>query len=324
MNELIAAGTRYFQQELHALEECLERVLASDIPAVADMGRYVISSGGKRFRPMLVLLFYRLLGARGPKEAAIELAAVIEMIHLATLAHDDVIDQAATRRNHPALWKAVGNRSAILSGDFIFSRAFRLVNSYSHEIRSLVIEAVEDVLQGELLQEHLRSKLPAPEDYQRVIQGKTASLMSAACVIGALTGDPDLREDQQHSICEAGFHLGEAFQMMDDLLDVFGDEALGKPRWTDQRGGWLTWPYIRLIQKSGDEGLLELLFSADLPENKRQEIIAHMERLEIRQELIAQAEWKIQHMKNLLDWIPGSKFKTLLYESSDFVLQRTS
>ncbi|MBI1730365.1 polyprenyl synthetase family protein [Candidatus Acetothermia bacterium] len=324
MKELIAAGAKHFQEELQALEECLQGLLDSEIPAVANLGRYMVESGGKRFRPLLTLLFYKLLGEEKPRKAAIELGSVIEMIHLATLAHDDVIDQAATRRNRPALWKSAGNRSAVLEGDFIFSRAFRLLNPYSSEIRSILIEAVEEVLQGELLQEHLRLKLPTEEQYQRVIAGKTASLISAACLMGALTGNPNLKEWQRNSIQQAGMLLGESFQMIDDLLDVFGDESLGKPRWTDQRGGWLTWPYIRLIEKSGSNEHLDLLFSLDLSEDGKREILTAMEKLGIRQEFTAKAGQKIDQMKKMLDWISDSALKVLLFESSDFVLQRSS
>ena len=319
---LLTAGAAYVKDELAEVERTLARLLQSEIPAVADLGRYLLESGGKRFRPALTLLFYKLLGERGPRTAAVELAAVVEMVHLATLAHDDVIDQAPSRRGHDSLWKRSGNRSAILEGDFIFSRAFRLLNSHSFEIRELVIDAVERVLEGELLQESLRGRLPTPEEYERVIERKTASLIGAACTIGALVGEPDLDAERRETIRRAGRLLGTAYQMIDDLLDVFGTEALGKPRWTDQRGGWLTWPYIQLVRRSERSEIRELLERGPVEEEQRASLINEMEEYDIRERFTEQAQAAVAEAKALLGWLANSELKTLLFQGFDFVILR--
>lgn len=319
---LLAAGAEHLQEELAEVERTLARLLQSEIPAVADLGRYLLESGGKRFRPALTLLFYKLLGEHGPLTAAVELAAVVEMVHLATLAHDDVIDQAASRRGHESLWKRSGNRSAILEGDFVFSRAFRLLNSHPYEIRELVIDAVEQILEGELLQESLRGRLPTPEEYERVIERKTASLIGAACTIGALVGDPELDVERRETIRRAGRLLGTAYQMIDDLLDVFGTETLGKPRWTDQRGGWLTWPYIELVRRSSIPERRELLERGPVGEEQREDLLREMEEHGIREEFTARAQATVAEAKGLLGWLADTELKGLLFQGFDFVILR--
>ncbi len=318
---LLAAGAAHLRGDLEEVERVLAERLTSSVPVVSDLGRYLVESGGKRFRPALVLLFYKLLGAKGEREDAVELAAVVEMIHLATLAHDDVLDEAPERRGRASLWKLSGSQIAVLEGDFIFSRAFRLLNPQPFAIRERIIEAVEEVLEGELLQESLRGRVPTEEEYERVIRGKTGALIRAACAVGALCGDPDLPEDRLISIERAGLLLGMAYQMIDDLLDVFGDEALGKPRGIDQRGGWLTWPYIRLVERSGDPRLLELL-RGPLEEEQREELRTEMERLGIREAFAARARALVEEAKGLLGWLADSPLKAVLFQGFDFVIER--
>lgn len=318
---LLAAGARYLQGDLEEVERVLAEKLVSSVPVVSDLGRYLVESGGKRFRPALVLLFYKLLGERGDKKDAVELAAVVEMIHLATLAHDDVLDEAPERRGRASLWKLSGSQIAVLEGDFIFSRAFRLLNRQPFPIRERIIEAVEEVLEGELLQESLRGQVPTEDEYERVIRGKTGALIRAACAVGALVGDPDLPEERLVSIERAGLLLGMAYQMIDDLLDVFGDEALGKPRGIDQRGGWLTWPYLRLLKRTGDPQLREKL-REPLPEPQRQEFVAQMVRLGIREEFAERARALVEEAKEQLSWLADSPLKAVLFQGFDFVIER--
>ena len=319
-NPLIAEGAPYVREELGEVEAILRERLDSDVPAVAELGRFVVDSGGKRFRPALSVLFYKLLGEGGPKRDVLELAAVVEMIHLATLAHDDVIDRAEARRDHPSLWKRSSNRSAILEGDFIFSRAFGLLNPHPDETRELIIDTVDRVLEGELLQESLRNDVATEAQYDRVNEGKTAVLIGAACAVGARVGDPNLDADKRSDVYAAGVELGLAYQMIDDLLDVFGDAELGKPRWSDWRGGWLTWPYIELVRL--DPECRDRLLNGALDEAGQRALLERMREHGIPDRLSERAQAEIDRAQARLSWLADSAMKRLLWKTFDFAVGR--
>ncbi|MFQ6117387.1 MAG: polyprenyl synthetase family protein, partial [Candidatus Bipolaricaulia bacterium] len=225
-------------EELAEVEAWLQASLSSEISVVTELGDYLLQGKGKRLRPALAILFYKLFGGQGDHETLVEMATVLELVHLATLVHDDVIDESAERRGRPALWTVFGNRMAVLQGDFIFSRVFATLNRQEARLRFLVTDTVEEILAGELLQEELRWRIPTEAEYFEVIRRKTAALISAACAVGALIGDPGVPEEQFQRVREAGLLLGIAYQMADDLLDIFGDGHLGKPRWKDRDEGW--------------------------------------------------------------------------------------
>lgn len=319
-NPLIAEGAPYVRDELGEIETILRARLDSDVPAVAELGQFVVDSGGKRFRPAISVLFYKLLGEQGRRRDVLELATVVEMIHLATLAHDDVIDRAESRRDHPSLWKRSSNRSAILEGDFIFSRAFGLLNPHREEIRKLIIDTVDRVLEGELLQESLRNDVATEVQYDQVNEGKTAVLIGAACAVGAMIGAPDLDRRKQSNVYDAGVDLGLAYQMIDDLLDVFGDDELGKPRWSDWRGGWLTWPYIELIRQEPERR--DQLLNGSLDEAGRSDVIALMRDYDIPDRLQVRAQACVDRAQAQLDWLADSALARLLWKTFDFAVGR--
>jgi len=245
---------------------------------------------------------------------------VLELIHLATLVHDDVIDQAETRRNQPALHVNSSNQVAVLEGDYLFVQVFKIISDYEKPDRSLIIETVERVLEGELLQESLRGQLPSEAQYDEVVSGKTASLIACACLVGARWGNPDLTEDQQRQVFDAGMLMGRAFQLADDLLDIFGDEALGKPRWSDLRGGWLTLPMIRLAQRRSD--LLPLLLEPELDDDKRHTLQDALDDLSLREEITEQAHDMLGQAMDQIAWIPESPLKRTLFETINFIAKR--
>jgi len=313
-------------QELAEVEERLGESLRSEIPVVAELGDYLHRSRGKRLRPALAIIFYRLLGSRGERRTLIEMATVLELIHLATLVHDDVIDQSIERRGRPALWRVWGNRTAVLQGDFIVSRAFTLLNRQEARLRSLIIATVEEILEGELLQEDLRWRIPTEAEYFEVIRRKTAALISTACAVGALIGDPQISGERFSQVREAGLRLGIAYQMADDLLDIFGDGQLGKPRWKDRDEGWITLPYIRLLASvdGEDRERLRLLLQAEeLTAAEREELLRLLHSFNIRESFTAEAQALVAEAKRLLSGIiEESKLKGLLLEMMDFAVER--
>lgn len=329
MSELLGTDAIEIRAELKAVDERLEDLLRSGIPAISELGHYVVESGGKRFRPALTLLFYKLLGAHGSPESVIELATILEMIHLATLAHDDVIDRAETRRHRASLWKRSTSRSAILEGDFIFTRAFRVLNRYPFALRDLIIGTVEELLSGELLQESLRGQLPSLDQYKEVIQGKTAALIRAACAVGALLGDPQLDEEKLKRVEDAGEHLGIAYQMFDDWLDLFGDGALGKPTWSDARGGWFTWPFIKLMAEGPDRYQIQTLLNqvagdGNGSEPARGALLAKLKEASGPERFRQAAHEEVEQAEKLLNWLADSPLKQLLFASFEVVTQRRS
>ncbi|MGQ9477291.1 MAG: polyprenyl synthetase family protein [Candidatus Bipolaricaulia bacterium] len=312
-------------EELGEVEAHLKRSLSSEIPLVAELGGYLHRSGGKRLRPALVIVFYKLLGAQGERQALIEAATALELIHLATLIHDDVIDSSPSRRACPSLWKLFGNRIAVLQGDFIFSQAIALLNRQEARLRAIVTDAIGKILEGELLQEGLRWQLPTEAEYFAVIQRKTGALISAACLSGALLGDPDLSEAELERVRLAGLKLGIAYQMVDDLLDIFGDGQLGKPTWKDRDGGWLTLPFLRLLQAAPDkdkERLSLLLQAEELSSAEREELLQRLVDANIKGNFIAEARALIAEAKWLLEGLGEPGLKGLLFEMMDFAVER--
>lgn len=311
--------------ELAEVEERLREGLTSEIPLVAELGAYLHQSGGKRLRPALAITFYKLLGARGEREALLEAATALELIHLATLIHDDIIDGSPSRRARPALWKLWGNRIAVLEGDFIFSRAIAILNRQEARLRTIVTEAIGELLEGELLQEGLRWRLPTEAEYFRVIQRKTGALISAACAVGALLGDPGLSEAGLVRVRQAGRKLGTAYQMIDDLLDIFGDGRLGKPTWKDRDGGWVTLPFLRLLQATpeADRGRVSRLLQAEeLAQAEREELLQRLADANIKGNFITEAQALITEAKWLLEGLGEPVLKGLLFEMMDSTVER--
>jgi octaprenyl-diphosphate synthase len=191
--------------------------LESDVPLIRKVGEYVLSSGGKRVRPALLLLAARLCNYRG--DQAVPLASVVEFIHTATLLHDDVVDSATLRRGLASANTLWGNEASVLVGDFLFSKSFSLmVGVGSLEILRVLSGATTIIAEGEVMQLLCTGEIDLSEErYIGVVRSKTAILMSAACEAGAILGNA--LPDRQKALADFGMSLGIAFQLMDDTLD---------------------------------------------------------------------------------------------------------
>lgn len=320
MKSIAVKGFERVLSELVDVEDHLAILLGSKVPFVDRLGRFLHQGQGKRLRPALAVLFYKLLGESGDRDALMRLASVLELIHLATLVHDDVIDRAQIRRNQPTLHAHSSNRVAILEGDFLFTKVFKATNGYPKPTRDLVVNTVEQILEGELLQESLRGVVPDEGQYVEVTQGKTAVLIATACLIGAQWGDATLSEARQQSIYEAGMLMGQAFQLVDDLLDVFGDERLGKPRWSDVRGGWLTLPLIQLLQRRRE--FETMLLDSELEPSGQRQIQAALTTLGIRSCLEQKADDMLDQSIDKLSWLPESELRDTLFDTVNFIARR--
>lgn len=255
--------------DLERVEAVLRENITSDRPLVAEAAAHLVHAGGKRFRPMLVLLAGTL--AESKDERLFPCAAAIELTHLATLYHDDVIDETAIRRGVPTVNDRYGNEVAVLTGDFLFARASGLAADLGAYVSRRLADTIAELCEGQIMEGELAGRLDvAPDDYLDVIGRKTAALIETSCHLGAwLAGCPG---ECVEALTRYGRALGMAFQLSDDILDVVGDEAeSGKVPGTDLREGVLTLPALDTLAGAVDGGdaLRAALTARDIDEALR-------------------------------------------------------
>lgn len=217
-------------------------------PMVRDVATYVLGSGGKRLRPALVLLVSRMLGYKGERD--VRYAAVVEMIHTATLIHDDIIDGSDLRRGHPTANNSWGNQTTVLVGDWLYTRAMDLCLELSDvDVMRVLTSATLRMTEGEILADRVRGQLDVDEPtYMDITQRKTGELFAAACALPALFQPATLHLTEQ--LLDFGRNVGISFQLVDDLLDFTADRSdLGKPVMADLLEGRVTLPIILLLQR---------------------------------------------------------------------------
>ncbi|MGN6512475.1 MAG: polyprenyl synthetase family protein [Lysobacteraceae bacterium] len=245
----LPAIQRLAADDMAAVDALIRRRLASDVVLINQVAEYIIGAGGKRLRPMLLLLAAGALGHRGPD--AHQLAAVVEFIHTATLLHDDVVDESDLRRGRRTANAVWGNAASVLVGDFLYSRSFQLMVELDRvEVMRILADTTNRIAEGEVLQLlHVRNPDTDEAAYLRVIERKTAVLFAAATRLGALLAGADADTGQR--LHDYGLHLGYAFQIADDVLDYAADaDALGKNLGDDLAEGKATLPLIHAIARS--------------------------------------------------------------------------
>ena len=233
--------------ELMQVELEFERQARSNVQVIDYLGEYLRASGGKRVRPALTILANYAVGGDGSRYNSIRMATVMEFLHTATLVHDDIIDNAETRRKRPTVNALYGNPTAVLMGDWLYMSAFETsLAERSLSILDILTRVTRKMTEGELLQLTLLGDAAISEaQYFDVLKRKTAYLFSASCEIGAILGGAN--EEQQIALRNYGLHLGTAFQLIDDVLDfTSSEEALGKAAGADLLGGKVTLPLIYL------------------------------------------------------------------------------
>ncbi len=236
-----------FRPELNEVEAKIQTHLDSHAPLIHTIADHILSSGGKRIRPLLLILSARLFGYI--EKDYLLLGSLIEYIHTATLLHDDVIDEADMRRGKPTAKRVWGNQASILVGDYLYSQAMALIASFhNHSINEIMADACRKMAEGEILQLCANSQTDLTEEaYLKIIEYKTATLVAASCKVGAIIGGASLEE--QEALSRFGFNLGMAFQLADDRLDYSANQArLGKSLGQDIRQGMITLPLLHLLQ----------------------------------------------------------------------------
>jgi len=234
--------------DMREVDRVIRQRLASDVVLINQIANYIIGAGGKRVRPMLVLLFANALGFSGPER--FELAATVEFIHTATLLHDDVVDESALRRGRDTANALFGNAASVLVGDFVYSRAFQMMVSVNRmRVLEVLADATNVIAEGEVLQlMNMHDPDLAVSEYLRVIRYKTAKLFEASARLGAVLAEADAPTEEA---CAAyGRSLGTAFQLVDDLLDYEGSTTeLGKNVGDDLREGKPTLPLLIAMER---------------------------------------------------------------------------
>ncbi len=236
-------------QEMAQVDAVIHRRLASEVALINQISHYIVSAGGKRIRPLLVLLFSRALGFEGPER--FEMAATVEFIHTATLLHDDVVDESDLRRGRETANALFGNAASVLVGDFLYSRAFQMMVSVNRlRVLDVLADATNVIAEGEVLQLlNMHDPDVSIEAYLRVIRYKTAKLFEASARVGAVLGNVDAATEE--NCAGYGRALGTAFQLIDDALDYEGTTSqLGKNVGDDLREGKPTLPLLLAMQRS--------------------------------------------------------------------------
>lgn len=298
--------------------------LNSNVDLINQMSHYIIASGGKRIRPLLLLLCARATNYGGTEHHA--MAVVIELIHTATLLHDDVVDESTTRRNQDTANELWGNAASVLVGDFLYSRAFEiLVEPNSMSIMRILSKATNQIAEGEVLQLlNIRNANVSQTKYFNVIEQKTARLFEAACKIGALLSDSS--EKTINSLGDFGLHLGIAFQIIDDALDYESNSTtMGKEVGDDLSEGKITLPMIYALEKtSGSENkiLRDAIKTSDASNiDKIINILCSVNAFEFTRKI---AENESQKALKSLKNIPDSEYRSALKLLCELSQNRTS
>ncbi|MEE9445684.1 MAG: octaprenyl diphosphate synthase [Cocleimonas sp.] len=316
------------KDDMQAVNDLIQRSLQSDVALVNQLSQYIINSGGKRVRPMLALLMARACGYTGNKH--IDIAAIVEFIHTATLLHDDVVDESDMRRGKDTVNNVWGNQAAVLVGDFLYSRSFEMMVDVNQiRVMQILASTTNIIAEGEVLQLlNVNDSETTEARYLDVIYSKTAKLFEAACHLGGVLAE--LPEEQEKMVAQYGVHLGTAFQLIDDILDYSADsEEMGKNVGDDLAEGKPTLPLIfalakskgmgetddvALIQKAITEGGLDLIDEVMLIIQKTN-ALSYTNNIAKKETQLA-----IDSLKHLKD----SEYKEALIELANYSLSRTT
>jgi octaprenyl-diphosphate synthase len=307
---------------------CVEKQISLDsvasVDAVTAIGQYLQSSGGKRLRPALLLLSSRLVGDGG--QSAIRLGAVVELIHSATLVHDDVIDAAQTRRGRPSTNVRWGNHTSVLAGDWLYMQAFQMaLREKNFHILDLLIGLTQMMVEGELLQLERIGRIDLSEaDCMELVDRKTACLFSVCARLGALVGGADSATEER--LGEYAWNLGMAFQLVDDVLDFTSREkTLGKPVGNDLREGKVTLPLVYALEgATADErrDVETILRERNYEQVPFRKILAMLERYRGIERVKGRAQTFTNKARALIGEFPESPYQRALLAVTDLITDR--
>lgn len=320
----MADALKLISPRLAEVERFIAEQLADAPEMVREAGSYVFEGGGKRLRPAMVLLVSRLLGYQGDRD--VRYGAVIEMIHTATLVHDDIIDHAALRRGRPTANHRWGNQLTVLLGDWLYTRSMELALVVDDvPVMRVLSRATIEMIEGEMIGLKMSGRLDTDEaTYMDIVRRKTAGIFAAATSIPALFEPAFARH--RATLAEYGTHLGVCFQIADDLLDLTSSESsLGKPVFSDLREGKLTLPFIRLLprlRRAEREALAQILSTGDLEAESERDIRALLEQHGIVEEVRRVALGFAERATACAAKLPSGVERDALAEAPRYVIDR--
>ncbi|MCZ6679158.1 MAG: polyprenyl synthetase family protein [Candidatus Poribacteria bacterium] len=316
---------QFIKDDLDAVEKKLREKTASHYDFVDLAVQHVIEGGGKRLRPVLLVLSAKACGYDG--EDAHTLAVVVELIHVASLVHDDVLDEAPIRRKRETLHSKWGNKVAVLVGDYLHARVLSmLVARHADDpAMSILSDATQAMCEGEVIHAYKNGDFNiSQDDYLKIVGLKTGRLITASCMIGAILGTKDEKIIQ--ALREYGEAVGAAFQIIDDLLDFVADqEKFGKQSFSDLREGKLTFPmiYTREVCTAEERTTLEQVFNADTePDSAIEWIEALLRRYRTQAHCLGAAQVYADRAKSALAALPDTPAGRALQQLADYVVSR--
>lgn len=311
--------------ELVQVEAEFERQARSNVQVIDFIADYLRASGGKRVRPALTILANYAVGGDGSRYNSIRMATVMEFLHTATLVHDDIIDDAATRRDRPTVNAVYGNETAVLMGDWLYMSAFETsLAERSLPILDILTAVTRKMTEGELLQLTLLGRTDVSEaDYLDVLQRKTAYLFSACCEVGAIMGNAN--DTERMALSSFGLNLGTAFQLTDDLLDFTATgDALGKAAGVDLLAGKVTLPLIYLLEsdESSREQVERVISDGSYERVSRAELLRAVQRVDGLDRARSRADEFAEAARSALDVLPDSDHCEALRAIPTYVIER--
>ncbi|HVX65358.1 MAG TPA: polyprenyl synthetase family protein [Bryobacteraceae bacterium] len=313
------------QEDLLRVEHEISLEWVASVDAITTIGKYLQASGGKRLRPTMVLLASKLLGNNG-SESAIKLGAVVEMIHTATLVHDDVIDDARTRRGRPSTNIKWGNHTSVLAGDWLYMQAFQTaLRERNFHILDLLIGITQSMVEGELMQLQCIGSIAVTEaNYMDLVDRKTAGLFATCARLGAVVGGADSATEDK--LGEYAWNVGMAFQLIDDVLDFTARETvLGKPVGNDLWEGKVTLPLIYALEDADAEGRRQVenvLADRNYERVSFASILALIERHHGIERVRQRADAFTAKARAIISEFPESPYQRALYSITELVTDR--
>lgn len=313
--------------DMKTVNRVISNNLNSDVALINQLGAYIVQAGGKRLRPVALLLAAKATESNDTsnQENATLLAAIVEFIHTATLLHDDVVDESEMRRGRETANEVFGNAASVLVGDYLYSRAFQMmVKVNSMKVMEILSRTTNQIAEGEVMQLiNCGSAETTEQQYMETIQSKTAILFEASTQLGAVVNNQS--PEIETAFAKYGLHLGTAFQLVDDILDYTADAiAMGKNVGDDLAEGKPTLPLINAIEKSkGAEKELLINAITNASRDNLDEVLAIINKTKSLDYTAKVAQQQAVLAKNSLTVIADSQYKTALMQLADFSIERT-